>query len=169
MSALCLCQLIFVAQGSCLFAPHPQPPYGTREYTACEQAVAQAFRPYASIFACICCCLFFVFLPIHIKKKCPLLLLSAARHELVCFFYCLVSSRVKNPSGIWMLSSKFRVIQCCFFWGLDLQGAQLVADFSVGPGAATLAARLGTQLAGSFDGLAAGRVDLRYTTVQAKW
>ena len=149
VSALCLCQLIFVAQGSCLFAPHPQPPYGTREYIACEQAVAQAFRPYASIFACICCCLFFVFLPIHIRKSAPCCFFPLRGMNLfTCFFYCLVSSRVKNPSGRWNV-----VLQCCSFWGLDLQGAQLVADFSVGPGAATLAARLGAQLAGSFDDL----------------
>lgn len=31
VSALCWCQLILVAQGSCLYAPHPQPPYGAGE------------------------------------------------------------------------------------------------------------------------------------------
>lgn len=87
VSALCLCQLIFVAQGSCLFAPHPQPPYGTQEYTACAQAVAQAFRPYAFIFACICCCLLvFIFLPIHIRKSAPCFCFPLRAMNLCVFF-----------------------------------------------------------------------------------
>ena len=41
-SALLMSTVLFVAQGSCEYAPHPQPPYGAGGNTACAQAVVLA-------------------------------------------------------------------------------------------------------------------------------
>ena len=65
------CDNCTFAQGSCLYAPHPLPPYGAGEILpALKLLCLPGFRPYACMFACICCCLCFL-LPIRSRKSVP--------------------------------------------------------------------------------------------------
>ena len=88
VSALCLCQLYFLLHRAVVSTrPTLSLPMARGKYCLRSSCCAcQAFRPYACMPACICCCLC-LHLPIcSRKKKCPLLPLRAVLHELIHVF-----------------------------------------------------------------------------------
>ena len=124
------------------------------------------------IYICMHMLLPIFFYPVTLEK---VTLAAAFRCEawtcLCVLFYCLASSRVKNPSGRWMLSSEFWVIHCCSFFEVwTSRGRSWWPTSLLGLARQRWQRALGRSWQVPLTTcLAAGRVDLRDTTVQAKW